>query len=106
MVQDLLMIQDEKAREKENKKIIMDSLVSRLDGERCVAGIKKKDLAVHWGVSPSVVTDVFKRRTQMSFSYLSRTHDLLKKATKAKLMIYQITFELLNSKIYKKQWNI
>lgn len=84
MVQDLLMIQDEKAREKENEKIIMDSLVSRLDGERCVVGIKKKDLAVHWGVSPSVVTDVFKRRTQMSFSYLSRTHDLLKKSDKSK----------------------
>ncbi|PEL57935.1 hypothetical protein CN639_11105 [Bacillus toyonensis] len=68
-----------KQAEKESKKALMSSLVSRLDGERCIAGIKKKDLATHWGVVPSVVTDVFKGRIQMSFCYLSRTHDLLKK---------------------------
>ena len=73
-----------KQEEKESNKALMSSLVSRLDGERCVAGIKKKDLATHWGVVPSVVTDVFKGRIQMSFCYLSRTHDLLKKGSVSK----------------------
>ncbi|PEO88133.1 hypothetical protein CN571_15645 [Bacillus pseudomycoides] len=73
-----------KQEEKESNKALMSSLVSRLDGERCVAGIKKKDLAAHWAVVPSVVTDVFKGRIQMSFCYLSRTHDLLKKGNVSK----------------------
>ncbi|HDR7601544.1 TPA: hypothetical protein QCX65_005019 [Bacillus mycoides] len=74
----------EKQKEIEFNKVLMSNLLNRLDGERCVAGIKKKDLATHWGVSPSVVTDVFKGRTQMSFCYLSRTHDLLKKGSNSK----------------------
>ncbi|MCU5497542.1 AimR family lysis-lysogeny pheromone receptor [Bacillus wiedmannii] len=69
---------------KESSKALMSILVSRLDGERYVAGIKKKDLATHWGVVPSVVTDVFKGRIQMSFCYLSRMHDLLKKGNESK----------------------
>ncbi|MDA2281044.1 AimR family lysis-lysogeny pheromone receptor [Bacillus cereus] len=74
----------EKQKEIEFNKVLMSNLLNRLDGERCVAGIKKKDLATHWGVSPSVVTDVFKGRTQMSFCYLARMHDLLKKGSNSK----------------------
>ncbi|HDR8076524.1 TPA: hypothetical protein QCZ00_003947 [Bacillus cereus] len=76
---------NELKKEKEENELLMDNLVSRLDGERCVAGIKKKELATQWGVSPSIVTDVFKRRTQMSFSYLTKTNDLLKKSDTSKL---------------------
>ncbi|MEM5662268.1 hypothetical protein AAHB62_26280 [Bacillus cereus] len=40
----------EKQKEIEFNKVLMSNLLNRLDGERCVAGIKKKDLATHWGL--------------------------------------------------------
>ncbi|PHD96629.1 AimR family lysis-lysogeny pheromone receptor [Bacillus toyonensis] len=60
----------------------MQELLSSLKGDLCLAGITNSKLASCWGISPSGVSDVFKGRRQMRFSYLSTSLALLNKGTK------------------------
>ena len=61
---------------------ILQELLNRLKGDLCLAGITNSKLAACWGISPSGVSDVFKGRRQMRFSYLSTSLALLNKGTK------------------------
>ncbi|MGE8057333.1 AimR family lysis-lysogeny pheromone receptor [Bacillus mycoides] len=60
----------------------MQELLNSLKGDLCLAGITNGKLASCWGISPSGVSDVFKGRRQMRFSYLSTSLALLNKGTK------------------------
>ncbi|WP_242276695.1 AimR family lysis-lysogeny pheromone receptor [Bacillus cereus group sp. BfR-BA-01445] len=60
----------------------MQELLNSLKGDLCLAGITNGKLATYWGISPSGVSDVFKGRRQMRFSYLSTSLALLNKGTK------------------------
>lgn len=61
----------------------MQELLNRLKGDLCLAGISNSKLASCWGISPSGVSDVFKGRRQMRFSYLSTSLALLNKGIEA-----------------------
>lgn len=61
---------------------ILQELLNSLKGDLCLAGITNGKLAACWGISPSGVSDVFKGRRQMRFSYLSTSLALLNKGTK------------------------
>ncbi|WP_242224558.1 AimR family lysis-lysogeny pheromone receptor [Bacillus cereus group sp. BfR-BA-01380] len=60
----------------------MQELLNNLKGDLCLAGITNNKLASSWGISPSGVSDVFKGRRQMRFSYLSTSLALLNKGIK------------------------
>ncbi|PFY57601.1 AimR family lysis-lysogeny pheromone receptor [Bacillus pseudomycoides] len=60
----------------------MQKLLNSLKGDLCLAGITNSKLASSWGISPSGVSDVFKGKRQMRFSYLSTSLALLKKGIK------------------------
>ncbi|QUG83972.1 AimR family lysis-lysogeny pheromone receptor [Bacillus nitratireducens] len=57
----------------------MWKVLNQIEKELFVAGIRKNQLANHWGVKPSTVTKIFKGNTEMSFGFLSKTVILLNK---------------------------
>lgn len=57
----------------------METLLSNLRKDLTTIGIKQKELAKEWGISPSGVSDVFKLKREMSFYFLIKCLIRLKK---------------------------
>lgn len=51
----------------------MEALLSNLRNDLASIGIKQKELAKVWGISPSGVSDVFKLKREMSCSFIVKT---------------------------------